>query len=116
MNNPDEFEDSNPYFEGLPFIIFRDNSTMLLQNNYEWIPQASDIIHEVQLGDTCESLAWRYYTKHKGERAPQYYHLIANANKDKIVNTFSLDHLVGQEIIIPDVKLYIKVRNDSIES
>ena len=115
MNNPDEFSDSNPYFEGLPFFIFTDNSTLLLPNDYEWIPQPTDIVHEVQLGDTCESLAWQYYTKHKGERALGYYHLIANANKAEIVNPLFLDHLIGQDIIIPDVKMFAKVRDEAIE-
>lgn len=113
--DPNEFNSSNPYFEGTPLMITSDGSLMLFQNGFKWIPQTSDRIHLVKLGDTCERLARQYYSKYK-KNSHEYYWLIERANEDKILNTFHLDHLVGEQVLIPDILLLDFVRDQQQES
>lgn len=111
MSENDNFiklRDSNPYRYG-KLIIFDDGTTELYRDVIEWGGEETDTYYQVKEGDVADKIAWLVY-KNYVVKPEWYWWIICDVNN--IENPLDLSDYVGQELLIPDIILFLlKIKN-----
>ena len=95
--------DNNLYSNGT-VITFSDGTTVLLRKFIEYERVETDKYYTVKNGDELDLIAWQHYEQEVEPRdAPKAWWIIAEANKDLIINPLDISDIVGKEIVIPDI-------------
>jgi len=100
-----QLRDNNPYANGR--IVSISGSFDLLERKVlEYTGSASDSHHTVKQGDLLTTIAYKKYKTVVSDPA-KYWWIIADVNH--IDNPLDIDHLIGTDILIPDLVI-IKLR------
>jgi hypothetical protein len=92
---------SNLYANGR-IIVFSDGSTKLIREPIEYEVSEPDDYIVIKHGDRLTELANRFY-KDKVLLPSHHYWIIADANRTIIRNPLDISHLVGKQIVIPNI-------------
>lgn len=100
-----ELRDSNLYRNG-KIILFPNLNRELVRQLINWPGAENDKYYSVRNTDSIDQIAYFQY-KNVVDKPEWYWWVIADANN--IVNPLDISDLVGSQIVIPDLQLFLLI-------